>query len=182
MSRLIDLKGAEFGNWIVLGRSDKSFRGNTYWYCLCKCGKKKDVLGDTLRRGSSRSCGCIPRARGIRHHNRTGYKGITGDFWDYIKRQAISRGLEFSITIEQAWNILEKQQFKCALSGIAIDLPKDSYSKKESSTSLDRIDSSKGYTIDNIQWLDKRVNIMKNKFDQREFIQLCQTIGEYSGI
>ena len=43
--------------------------------------------------------------------------------------------------------------------------------------SLDRIDSSKGYVIGNVQWVHKDINIMKNKFDNQYFIDMCKKIA-----
>lgn len=48
---------------------------------------------------------------------------------------------------------------------------------KESTASLDRIDSSKPYVKDNVQWVHKVVNNMKWDFDQNEFIEWCKIIA-----
>lgn len=48
-----DLTGKNFGNWEVL-----SYCGGGYWRCKCSCGKIKNVLGASLVRGESKSCGC----------------------------------------------------------------------------------------------------------------------------
>ena len=45
--------------------------------------------------------------------------------------------------------------------------------KRIGNASLDRIDSSKGYVKDNIQWVHKDVQIMKNKFSEDYFKQIC---------
>lgn len=44
--------------------------------------------------------------------------------------------------------------------------------------SLDRIDSSRGYEIDNIQWVHKDVNKMKMGLSQNEFIDICKIISK----
>jgi len=46
--------------------------------------------------------------------------------------------------------------------------------------SLDRIDSTKGYTIDNVQWVHTIVNRMKWNTDENEFIKWCDDIYEYN--
>ena len=54
----IDLTGQRFGRWIVLYKSDKRNAGGAiYWHCKCDCGIEKDVLGTSLRQGTSLSCG-----------------------------------------------------------------------------------------------------------------------------
>lgn len=34
---------------------------NSKWYCRCECGREGTVLGQSLVRGLSRSCGCLQR-------------------------------------------------------------------------------------------------------------------------
>ncbi len=52
----------------------------------------------------------------------------------------------------------------------------------ERTASLDRIDSSKGYTKDNIQWVHKHVNLMKHKFDQKYFVDICKLIANHENL
>ena len=55
-----DLTGQVFGNWKVLRLSQSQDR-KTHWLCQCSCGVRRDVEASTLKRGSSRSCGCVGR-------------------------------------------------------------------------------------------------------------------------
>lgn len=43
--------------------------------------------------------------------------------------------------------------------------------------SLDRIDSSKPYIIDNIQWVHKDINFMKRTYSHDYFIKLCKLVA-----
>lgn len=45
---------------------------------------------------------------------------------------------------------------------------------------LDRIDSSKGYIIDNVQWVHKDVNLMKLSHSKNTFIQICNQVSNHS--
>lgn len=48
--------------------------------------------------------------------------------------------------------------------------------------SLDRIDSSKGYEIGNIQFISTAINYMKNTMSHEDTLKLCKIIAEkYSG-
>lgn len=79
--KLIDLTGQRFGRLTVLGRAPshvtytlQPYGGATYecktmWHVRCDCGTEKDVEAQSLRRGYSRSCGCLRRER-IRERNR----------------------------------------------------------------------------------------------------------------
>lgn len=52
--------GDTFGNWEIIGDSDKKgYNNSTYVKCKCRCGKIKDVDIHNLKRGLSKSCGCI---------------------------------------------------------------------------------------------------------------------------
>lgn len=58
---LIDLTGQRFGKLLVLSRvpGRTASNGKVMWHCLCDCGTELDVLGDSLRRHHTLSCGCI---------------------------------------------------------------------------------------------------------------------------
>lgn len=64
------------------------------------------------------------------------------------------------------------QDYKCALTGAPLVVGENA--------SVDRIDSSRGYELGNIQWVTKEVNRMKIDFDQKLFIELCRKVAEYN--
>ena len=54
----IDLHGQRFGRLLVVGRcTGKAWC--THWLCRCDCGRTCPVAGSHLRRGRTRSCGCL---------------------------------------------------------------------------------------------------------------------------
>lgn len=57
--RVTDITGEQFGRWTVLSVAGKSNGGSILWLCHCKCGNEKVVNGASLRKGESRSCGCL---------------------------------------------------------------------------------------------------------------------------
>lgn len=109
--------------------------------------------------------------------------------WNNIKSCAKRRNLEFSITIEYAWSLFEKQCRLCKLTGIPLRLGYNESGNKiatrnhtEVTASLDRIDSTRGYTEDNVQWVHKTVNIIKSAMPNDEFIQLCNLVARHNPI
>lgn len=60
MDTVKDISGHRFTLWTVMGRCRRA-RNETvaYWVCRCDCGTIKSVNGGTLRRGLSKSCGCL---------------------------------------------------------------------------------------------------------------------------
>lgn len=64
MAKIKSEVGNTYGQWTVLRRAPPE--GNVTharWLCRCTCGAEVSVIGDHLRRGRSRSCGCEPRKR-----------------------------------------------------------------------------------------------------------------------
>jgi len=56
----IDFTGKRLGRLTVLSRSKKRARNREIiWNCKCDCGRKTAVVSDSLRRGHTKSCGCL---------------------------------------------------------------------------------------------------------------------------
>lgn len=166
---LIDLTGKKFHMLTVIGLA-KSRKKKTYWQCKCDCGKNKDIRATAIIEGYNKSCGCSQHLKG-------GYKELSKHYIYSIEYNAKRRGMEFNLTMKELWDIFEKQEKKCALTGLKISLIHNKNNRKKYQTaSLDRIDSSKGYTIDNVQWVHKRVNAMKNNMTEEEFFKLCKLV------
>lgn len=61
-SAVIDLVGQRFGRLEVLHRVETAFAlPQAWWQCRCDCGQEARVRGTFLRRGVTRSCGCMRR-------------------------------------------------------------------------------------------------------------------------
>lgn len=62
-NRLIDLTGQRFGRLTVIKRTgsyeDDSGHTIPTWLCVCDCGNGVVVLGNCLRSGNTKSCGCL---------------------------------------------------------------------------------------------------------------------------
>ena len=67
MSKLIDLTGQKFGKLTVLECLGKINPNNKeyYWRCQCDCGNIKNIAGNSLRSGNTRSCGCLAKETGL---------------------------------------------------------------------------------------------------------------------
>jgi len=55
---LINLVGRRFGKLTVLRRHERCTFDSVWWECQCDCGKISVVIGQTLREGRTKSCGC----------------------------------------------------------------------------------------------------------------------------
>lgn len=182
--KLIDLTGNTYADLKVLKRSSSNRKGSSKWLCLCSCGKEKVLSSDHLTRKTSpvKSCGCKMTKRGKNHAQWLGCGNISGNWWYHHvlreRKQNERTRVPVTITIEQAWNLFLKQEKKCALSGQSITIGRGPYG----TASIDRIDSSRGYEIDNIQWVHKDINFMKRTYSQEYFVDTCKMITAYHSL
>ena len=172
MGRKKPLEGKTFGTLTVVGVSEVSRNGHYRYYVRCECGVEKTVLGTHLISGKTISCGCKKGG----HKNWKGSGTVSSTYFSSVKRGAVGgkgrKPIPFDITIEYVADLLDNaQQGKCALTGLRISI-------KDNTASLDRVDSSKGYEKNNVQWLHKDVNMMKRHYSQDYFIYLCKAVGD----
>lgn len=148
----------------------------TLYLCRClRCRKKCTVRRTDLVGLKQKTCGCVPRARGKNHHNFTGHEEINGSYWASVRAGAVARNLEFDVTIEHAWQLFAEQAGRCALSGQQLVLANGA----KATASLDRIDSSEGYVVGNVQWVHKDINRMKMHLSEDYFISLCKQVADH---
>lgn len=154
--------------------------GHRFWLCECECGNKKEIMHTHLANSKQQSCGCLHKRTGHANPCWKGHGEISGDIWWNIRKKSIRpnrKNLKFSLTIDQAWNLFQTQKALCNLTGIPLTFGKGAKGIGRTA-SLDRIDSRQGYVIDNVQWVHKDINWMKNTFTQAHFIEMCKKVAE----
>lgn len=175
-----DIIGQRFGKLVVVC-IDKNDGRHKLYTCKCDCGNiSSRSSSELLSKGEHKSCWDC-RNKFISAKKWGGFGDISGDVFSSIKRHAATRSLEFGVTIEQIWELFLKQNRKCALTGIDLEFgrsKKGSY-KKETTASLDRIDSNNGYYIDNVQWVHKEINKIKMDLNEQQFIEWCKLVANY---
>lgn len=145
----------------------------TWWECRCDCGNIKNVRSRELIVGDTKSCGCKNK-----FESSSKYKGcgrVSQTFYSKLVRGAKSRNFEVAITKEFLWNLFLKQQGRCYYTRLPIELNARDCGT-ETTASVDRIDSRLGYTENNIVWVHKDINIMKNVFSNDHFLNLCSLV------
>ena len=60
MSNIKDITNQKFNRLKVLYRNG-SKGGKAVWHCICDCGNECDVIGQYLRNGHTKSCGCYQK-------------------------------------------------------------------------------------------------------------------------
>jgi hypothetical protein len=89
---------------------------------------------------------------------------------------------EFSISLQDIKDLWIKQCGTCAYTGEALKFGqsrKDKHCKGNTTASLDRIDSTKGYVNGNIQIVHVVVNFMKHVLSDEEFVSWCQKVAAF---
>lgn len=151
MSRLISLIDQRFGRLLVLNRQPN--KGNsTMWLCNCVCGKNVVVYGINLKRGLTKSCGCLHK-EAIKEACGTHGMVDTPEYnsWTAIKSRCYNpknpkyknygaRG----ITMSDEW----KNDFMAFYN--------DMGPRPSPEHSIDRKDNDKGYYKDNCRWATGR--------------------------
>lgn len=88
------------------------------------------------------------------------------------KKRARISGIEFALDFEMMKQIYDQQNGKCAITGMTLTHnTNESHitARTHSNMSIDRIDSNKGYTEDNVQWVCVWVQISKSDWNQTDF-------------
>jgi len=142
VSKAIDEKGNRYERLLVLRRAEKRYQRGTHvkWWCQCDCGNKTVVTGAHLRNGTTRSCGCIHKL----DKGEAAFRALVYA----MKGSAKKRGHKWQLTREQVRHLTKQPCYYCGVEPSQIH----QYRRSEPYVynGLDRVDNTKGYTIDNV--------------------------------
>lgn len=175
MGKKLNLIGQRFGKGVVTNENGFRYKGIStkrrirLWELKCDCGQTYSTYTEALTSGDCGSCGC----QKFLFHSSVRKSCSFNRYWKNIRQDAKRRNHDFQITKDFAQSLLDKQNNLCVLSGLPISF-------NEGTASLDRIDSLKHYTSDNVQWVHRNVNYMKNTMPQSEFLNFCSLIVSHN--
>jgi len=172
--------GKKIGTWTVLALKGRNKYRTRKWLCKCDCGVEKlfttCYLSGRYKRKATTCKYC--ELKNLELENRT-TDYLPQRFWQKFLNVARKRNIAVLITKEQAFNKYKTQDGRCNLSGLPLYFTKlTGRYWRYTNASIDRIDSTKPYTLDNIQWLEKRINMMKQAYSQHEFVALCKLVAK----
>ncbi len=160
----LDLSGKRFGRLVIqsfVGIQEST--GRTLWSCLCDCGKVHTASGSEIKRGKTKSCGCLrdeQRGKNLKGKLSLNFKHGRSDtkefvLWSHAKARAKHSGLDFTLELSDVYI-----PAVCPL--LDIPLKRDRQITSPDSPSLDRIDPTKGYVKGNVWVISHKANTMKS--------------------
>ena len=177
MGKFIDLTGKKFGRLTVLSLAGKDKNNLLLWECICECGNPVITRGQDLRRGVSKSCGCLKLEQLDARSRKHGMAGTRPyRIWKGMKTRCLNPRVKSyadyggrGITVCENWKESFDAFWRDMKTGYADNLE------------IDRIDHEGSYSPNNCRWVSKKEqnrNTRANHYVDTPFGRI--TIAEYA--
>lgn len=174
-NRIIVPKGTKFAEWTVLNSADftesKYGKNKALWLVKCSCGNTKKILANNILRGLSKSCGCTKK--------KTKESTLKNYYLSYKKdSNRRGRAYKFSLSFEEFKKLIKRPCYYCKAEP---ETRKFHYSGlKLEVNGIDRINNTKGYTLENCVPCCKTCNRMKSDLSHSVFMEKINAISNRS--
>jgi hypothetical protein len=175
-----DKTNQRFGKLVVMGRLPNNKYGKVSWLCKCDCGNEKIVTGECLLKdrthGCTRSCGCMgaetqKRKSYAYRQNQPPYMAL----YKKLMSRCKNRKIPLDLTYDQYLEFTKINECHYC-GGDILWVPHHTTKANSSAVNLDRIDSTRGYSLDNCDVCCYTCNVMKNSMPYDVFINHIRTI------
>lgn len=172
--KFVDLKGKVFGKLTIIEyypKQDKN-RITWCWKCLCECGNYTYTRTKEFTKVNPvQSCKSCAHKRGALKRILPDHHNLKNQNFLCYKRNAFKRGYSFELTFEEVCNLISQNCHYCGAE------PKETSAEKQRNATeipfkrngIDRVDNSKGYTIDNVIPCCRNCNIAKSTMSYSEY-------------
>lgn len=150
--------------------------------CICDCGLEKVIHAQSLIRGLTKSCGCLQKELAANRNTTHGQSGLsrskTYNSWagmmdrgEWGGHPSYSRYGAVGIRVDKRWHKFENFY--------------SDMGERPNGASIDRIDNSKGYSLLNCRWANRRDQSL-NRSNTKKIIYkeevmpvfiLCENLG-----
>lgn len=184
MSNFIDLTGQRFGRLIVQKISYTDKHKHIHWECQCDCGNTSNPDGQGLRKGTTKSCGCLAAEKLYDGRNKLppGEASFNGLYGMY-KRGAEKRGHCFVLSKDDFRHLIDSTCKYCGTSPSTEHGKYDTEHRQKNGSyvynGIDRVDNTKGYTLGNVVTCCKFCNRSKYDLSEPEFLNHINRIHKY---
>lgn len=191
MQRKLDLNDKKIGNLKVVCLSHLENKVQ-YWFCICDCGKEIKIPKHRLvSTDTNKSCGCTK----YRNHGNRKLENATTASWKSLYKRtrntAKHRNLKWIISFEEFYNLSNTNCHYCKSEpnkkyNVYITL-KGRYTSLNTEwcdkawiifNGLDRIDSSKDYSIENVVSCCTYCNFAKNDKSYDDFLRWLKRVAK----
>ncbi len=167
--------GEKYGRLTIISKGDPVVSGRQKrgtLRCRCECGVVKDIRVDSIRRGSSKSCGCLFAEAHTSHGHWSGSRASpTYSTWRSMIERVDGKYASLGISCIERW-----RSFDNFLSDMG---------ERPHGKTLDRINNEGDYGPDNCRWSTPKQQARNRsnnvyvvyKGERRLLIEVCEELG-----
>jgi hypothetical protein len=181
-----DLRGQRFDRLTVAHSAGSSKESKcVMWHCVCDCGNNVHVLSVNLNAGKTGSCGCYRSEWASR--KKPGFKPHTtlsegqaafNAVLRHYKSSASSKNREFTLSEDQFRSLILGDCHYCGALPSAL-VKGHRFNGDLIVNGIDRLDSDRGYVLDNVVSCCSRCNLGKRDLTKRDFLSWIERVHQF---
>jgi hypothetical protein len=191
----LDLSGLRFGRLLVLRPAAHDGRSRSrLWHVRCDCGTETIRSAARLRnaRWPTRHCGCSPGYRAINSEGpriedprarRVSQSAWVNRIYRTYRHNALRLGRDFTLTREDVSRLVMQCCAYCGASSMNTShealVATATAATSFAYNGMDRVDSRRGYTLDNVVSCCRVCNFAKGKMHGSDFLAWVQRVAEH---